>query len=334
MVLGAHECRGSGNPSRIATEEFRTWTDSNNLIHLATRGSQFTWSNGTRGSAYTEKRLDKTAVNEAWISFWSAMSCCTLTRNKSDHFPSLLNMKKEVSCHISSCKFMKMWANHPHCHKIITEALNIPVSSCLMFILSQKLKIVKLKLKEWNKTCFGDVNLRVSSAEAKVFTIQAELNSRGFLGESMLQEKEAQSELQQALHYQEEFWLEKSRLDWNLHGDSNTEYFHKLTKIRCVTKQISLLKIVDRILFKAEDIEQHVVKFYEDLFASNNSCVDNGMIEGVIPNLVTAEDNNFLTKLPSVEEVKNVVFSMNGNGAPGLDGFGGFFFQHFLGFNC
>lgn len=36
-----------------------------------------------------------------------------------------------------------------------------------------------------------------------------------------------------------------------------------------------------------------------------------------------------LTNLPTIEEVKNVVFSMNGNGAPGPDGFGGYFFQEF-----
>lgn len=36
-----------------------------------------------------------------------------------------------------------------------------------------------------------------------------------------------------------------------------------------------------------------------------------------------------LTNLPSKEEVKNAVFSMNGNGAPGPDGFGGNFYQKY-----
>lgn len=49
----------------------------------------------------------------------------------------------------------------------------------------------------------------------------------------------------------------------------------------------------------------------------------------MIPNLVSNEDNDLLSKLPSMEEIKNAVFSMNGNGAPGPNGFGGFFYQHF-----
>lgn len=36
-----------------------------------------------------------------------------------------------------------------------------------------------------------------------------------------------------------------------------------------------------------------------------------------------------LTGIPTWEEVRNAVFSMNANGAPGPDGFGGFFYQNF-----
>ena len=36
-----------------------------------------------------------------------------------------------------------------------------------------------------------------------------------------------------------------------------------------------------------------------------------------------------LTMRPSRDDVKNVVFSLNKDGAPGPDGFGAFFFQHF-----
>jgi len=52
-------------------------------------------------------------------------------------------------------------------------------------------------------------------------------------------------------------------------------------------------------------------------------------VEDVIPNLITEDTNNMLTMRPSRDDVKNVVFSLNKDGAPGPDGFGAFFFQHF-----
>lgn len=79
------------------------------------------------------------------------------------------------------------------------------------------------------------------------------------------------------------------------------------------------------MLHSQAEIESHVVGFYEELFATTDPCFDNGLIEEVIPLLVTSEDNIMLTKLPSVEEVKLAIFSMNGDGVPGPDGFGPFF---------
>jgi hypothetical protein len=53
------------------------------------------------------------------------------------------------------------------------------------------------------------------------------------------------------------------------------------------------------------------------------------MVENVIPSLLTDSLNNKLTMLPSSEEIKNAVFSLNKNSAPGPDGFGAIFFQTF-----
>ncbi|KAK2377327.1 hypothetical protein QL285_078023 [Trifolium repens] len=55
----------------------------------------------------------------------------------------------------------------------------------------------------------------------------------------------------------------------------------------------------------------------------------NSLIQDCIPDLVSTEDNNFLTSTPSDAEIKLAIFSMNGDGAPGPDGFGGHFYQHF-----
>lgn len=49
----------------------------------------------------------------------------------------------------------------------------------------------------------------------------------------------------------------------------------------------------------------------------------------VIPALVNEADNHFMTAIPSLEELKETVFEMSGDSAPGLDGFSGSFYQAF-----
>lgn len=57
------------------------------------------------------------------------------------------------------------------------------------------------------------------------------------------------------------------------------------------------------------------------LYASENSYVENDLVDKVIPSLVTSKDNAMLTNLPTLEEVKSVVFAINVVDAPGPDGF-------------
>lgn len=95
-----------------------------------------------------------------------------------------------------------------------------------------------------------------------------------------------------------------------------------MAEIKNITKQINMIKKDDSILHNAADTENHVVGYYESFFSYENNCVDNGLIEELISPMVYVADNIRLTNLPSVEEIKQVVFSVNSDGALGPDGIG------------
>jgi hypothetical protein len=48
-----------------------------------------------------------------------------------------------------------------------------------------------------------------------------------------------------------------------------------------------------------------VVSHFQFFFTSDNNVVDNGLIDKVIPTLVTDETKNLLTMFPFVLEIKN-----------------------------
>jgi hypothetical protein len=56
---------------------------------------------------------------------------------------------------------------------------------------------------------------------------------------------------------------------------------------------------------------------------------DQLLIEEVIPSLINDDVNTLLTLIPSQEEIKNAVFILNKDGAPGPDGYGAFFYQKY-----
>jgi len=82
-------------------------------------------------------------------------------------------------------------------------------------------------------------------------------------------------------------------------------------------------------LTEPHDIENHVLDYFQEIFGVNNSCIPNDLVSTVIPSLVTDQDNLMLIAAPGVDEIKQAVFDLNGDGVPGPGGSGGHFFQFF-----
>jgi len=322
-ILGAHEHLGSLNPARPPMLDFQLWTDQNNLIHIPTRGAFFTWDNGRDGRRHIKRRLDKTICNHKWLDACTSLSCSTLTRSRSDHYPLLLEFKTDSQQFTPSFKFLKMWSLHKDCKDIISSSWNENVVGNPMTILSSKLKRLKFKLKEWNKNVFGNIHQLVKDAEKELSDIQSQIHNTGHNDQLMVNERQAQLKLDEALLKQEMFWQEKARVRWHLDGDRNSSYFHRLTKIKNKTKMISSLLVNDELTSDPQMISNHIVSYYNRLFSSSNTVLqDQQLVEDVIPKLIDDTTNNLLIMIPSLEEVKKAVFDLNQDSAPGPDGFG------------
>jgi len=85
----------------------------------------------------------------------------------------------------------------------------------------------------------------------------------------------------------------------------------------------------DTVLVTPEAIENHILDYFSNIFGNHNACMPNSLISEVILSLVTTDDNFFLTNLPLALEIKTAVFDLNDDGPPGLDGYGGHFYQFF-----
>jgi hypothetical protein len=136
-ICGAHEYRGNFLPAKLPMAGFLNWSDSHNLIHLPTRGSIYTWSNGRGGVHHTEKRLDRVISNQNLLNVCLFIYYSTLTRFRSDHFPLLLEIKFQNIRYISNFKFLEMWSYHNDCSSFINSVWNKQIFGSPMQILSQ-----------------------------------------------------------------------------------------------------------------------------------------------------------------------------------------------------
>ncbi|MCH86209.1 RNA-directed DNA polymerase (Reverse transcriptase) [Trifolium medium] len=92
-------------------------------------------------------------------------------------------------------------------------------------------------------------------------------------------------------------------------------------------KLIIVLRDGDNVITETSEIASIIVNHFQNLFTTNNVLQDNNLIDNVIPHLVDDQVNSMITSIPSPEEIKKAVFSLNKDSAPGPDGFSGFFYQ-------
>ena len=296
---------------------------------MNTNGVQYTWNNGRLDSESVFQRLDCAICNEAWIDFWRGTSCTTLMRTQSDHHPLLVCMTLNLTPRTTSFKFFKTWTQHEDCRPLVLATWKKKVIGSGMHRLQTKLHHLKGAFRVWNKTVFGDVQRQVQLAADEVSRIQNLIDSSGLDTDTHSLELQAQLALTRALNIQDQFWREKTRNQSFIYGDRNTTYFHRMARIKFSEKAITFIQDGDARITEPRLMEDHVVSYFQNIFGGNNNCVNNGLVATVIPSMVTEEENAMLAAMPLFDEIKDAVFSMNVDGAPGPDGFGGHFYQHF-----
>ncbi|KAI9198490.1 hypothetical protein LWI28_016785 [Acer negundo] len=130
--------------------------------------------------------------------------------------------------------------------------------------------------------------------------------------------------------------------NWEVFGDLNSAIAGKSAELHSIQLDLSNRGFSDD-LFMAEAIVHSELDvllrrhkcFYRDRSRvrwlrdgdQSISFFHASIKHDVIPSLVTAAENAFLTSIPSVDDIHDAVFAMDATSAPGLDGFSGSFYQ-------
>ena len=76
-------------------------------------------------------------------------------------------------------------------------------------------------------------------------------------------------------------------------------------------------------------IEDMVVEYFAEALAQSDQVQVDQLWLDAIPSIVSEQENEALQQVPTEEEVKKVVFQMNGESSSGPDGLTGSFFTSY-----
>ncbi|KAL3345622.1 hypothetical protein AABB24_024533 [Solanum stoloniferum] len=249
-----------------------------------------------------------------------------LAKTGSDHAPLLLYFGGHQPHIRKSFKFLKFWVEEADFKDVVKRSWVAHENSNIFITIKQKMKNTKYALACWSKERFGDIFKQLIIRE-EIARLKEEFFEENPIVSNRTVLQSGQAELKKYLQFEEEFWRQKTRIQWFPEGDRNTRFFHSLVKGR--RKRLSLSRIIKEDGKWAEGNEHVAAEaafFFQKQFSSENVPAYLFLLNHV-PTLVTVEMNRGITKAPLEEEVKRVIFKLNGKSASGPDGLIGIFFQ-------
>ena len=138
------------------------------------------------------------------------------------------------------------------------------------------------------------------------------------LEESEEREK-AREEYKKWVDLEEVSWRQKSRETWLKEGDINTSFFHRMANSHRRRNSIRSISINGRRCVKEPEIKEGLVGAFQSLLsAPSNWCPP---LPDLHFNMIGADQVSKLEEMFTEEEILAAILGLNGDKAPGSDGF-------------
>ena len=331
VVLQPHEIFG-GNPGRDrGIDEFTDAIFASCLVDLRFVGLYFTWNNKrTNQEQFIMKKLDRVLINQSWLVKFPAAFAEFLPPGISDHSPALVRIIPKASRKGKTFRFYNYWTSLANFKDQVTSSWSMHVEGNFQFQLCHKLRHTKMVLKHFVKDTFGKERAKVECIRLTLEQCQRDLDTHPSNSALQALEKALSGDLGEALRIEEEVLRQKSRVQWLESGDRNTAFFHHMIRNRRNANRIvSLITPEGTQTISEEDTKLEAIRYFKSLLGSPPSNPYPGMdaLRPIIQKRVPEEYHVLLDAIPTDEEIKNAMFCIHSNKAPGPDGFNACFFK-------
>jgi len=334
MIKSPSEKRGGRSTPDQSQQVFMSFINKCGLVDIETVNGWFTWNNRRTGGHSIASRLDRFLISENYLVNNGDINASVLPAAGSDHWPVCLRWGVGGKSGRKPFRFEAFWLTHPDISSLITTWWkdSEDPGDHSMYSFQQRLKLLKIKLKEWNKNHFGNIFQEKARLERRLEEIQQKGMQEGF-SEGLLKEEEAiLNSIAQRETQEEIFWKEKSRNRWLREGERNTKFFHRATiQHRNQNRILSLKNEEGQILEDHQEIEGELRNYFQEVLSDPGEDRDEAIrqITQHIPQLISPAVNKILMRTVELREVEEAVKQMAEGTAPGPDGFTVTFFHKF-----
>ncbi|RVX01885.1 Transposon TX1 uncharacterized 149 kDa protein [Vitis vinifera] len=271
-----------------AMRRFAQVIDELGLVDIPLQGGSFTWSGGLNNQSWA--RLDRFLVSPNWIDQYSRATQRRLPRPTSDHFPILLEgggLRRGPY----PFKFENMW----------------------------------LKAEGFKELIEGWVEKNKAEALQQVERCDIVEEGRHLTEEELGHKNTAKENYSKWVSMEEVHWRQLSRELWLREGDRNTGFFHRMANAHRRANNLVKIKINEVRFAEDQEVRDGIVNAYQQLLSESSDWKAD--IGGLVLTQISLSEAEALECPFSEAEIYAALMGMNGDKAPGPDGFTVAFWQ-------
>ncbi|XP_060960773.1 uncharacterized protein LOC133031308 [Cannabis sativa] len=324
----------NGGPLRDDNQmqAFRTTLDQCFLAEIPAAEDEFTWAKNRKKVAGLKERLDWCFINHVWRDTLAWPKLTHLDYYGSDHRVLLANIDFNPTQPVQAprktrFRFEQFWLKDKECAEIISSSWCHNSDSDSATQLVSSLSDCANNLQQWHSRKFGKMKQDIKHAQQVVHGLNTAVNSDPDFHSKI---HSAETILDELLVNEEQYWQQRSRVDWLQSGDRNTKFFHSKASARHSNNRIkALMDDHGHTVTTKDGISQLVTDYFQQLFTASNE--DHWALTHVlstIPTTISDEQNEFLSKEFTVSDVTAALKTIGSDKSPGLDGMSAMFYHH------
>ncbi|XP_078168461.1 uncharacterized protein LOC144562967 [Carex rostrata] len=287
------------------------------LVDLGFKGPAFTWTNKQNASSAIFERLDRAVATTQWNQIFTHAYVNHLPRVHSDHAAILLRTNHKP---LPKPKFRieNWWLNTTG----FTEAWEGGWKEMLGLPWQDRIGQMTRLMHDWASDQQTPQN-RMHCIENSLYQQQMQHPSM----QDPTIEEWLLSEYHQAERDLEDYWRQRSRIQWHNEGDRNTNFFHTIATSRRRRNMITQVHTDNGTVATDETtIRREFVQYFKNIYcptttqtAAHHDAFFEQFNAAAVPK-IPLESHGALEQPPSIEEVRRTLFQMGSDKAPGPDG--------------
>ncbi|CAH9063489.1 unnamed protein product [Cuscuta europaea] len=297
---------------------FRECVMARGLRDFPFMGYQWTWERGKGTENWVEKKLDRIIVNDEWWNRFMAAQASSVEAPVSDHMALYIVVLPTVHGKVrKKFKFGNKWLKEEECRNVVASSW----SAGSNLSVSEKIYFCGAELLRWDGCRKRGFRHQIMACKRRLAWLRGRHDQN-----STIEFIKLRAHLYTLMEKENAYWRRGAKEFWLKEGDINSRFFHNAVKQRRRTNKIVGLKTAGGEWVTDQDkVGGMVAEYFSNIIQVEQ---EEETMEAVFSrNRVSAGKNIELLRPIRPEEVKEAVFDMHPDKAPGSYGMNSAFFQ-------